>query len=219
MHKKIPLILLATATLLSACNNKIVDEAEKVESQKKEQEYMQEELEAKQLEILEENEITLDEVLEDIDKEKETKKTLDIEKVEEKEEFHDGEEFAQYVSSVLFDYFTGEISAEDYYNFVTKHGSLKHVKDLDTDMKDLMVKSFADIQKLFLEQDLAIKKYKVSELTLDEAGIYGYFYRTLITEEGTELNYVTTIVNEGQNWKYESDVLSHGYKENTKEEG
>lgn len=214
MYKRLSLVFMAlTITLLSGCNDRIVDEANKVNSEKIKHQQEIQDLQDKQLKALEENTTPIEKALETLETEKETKETLENEQIDEQTEFANEEEFAQYVANILFNFFTGDLSPEKYYEFISKHGSLVLLKDINPEKKDVMIKGYADIQRKLIENGTKFVDYKISELTFDETGIYAYFYRTLISEDGEEVNYITTIVKEKNGWKYDSDHLSQGYTE------
>lgn len=213
MYKKIFfLFVISTILVLTACNSKVVEEAKKIEEESSNKENEEEILE-KQLEELEKNKVTVEDAVENINKQREEKKTLEAKYVEEKESFTDIEEFSQYVARILYEFFVYEITAEEYYDFLTKHGSRVLLKNMDPQNKDVIIEGYNHAQNLLKQEGVSFQGYSLSETTLDETGIYGYFYRSLHKEDGTETHYITTIVKEGNEWKFDKDNLSAGYNE------
>jgi hypothetical protein len=166
---------------------------------------------------LEENEVTPEQAIKEREGEREVKETLETKEVEEIESFEDKEEFAQYTARILFEYFTTELSPEQYYDFIINHGSRLMLEDIDPANKENIIKGYANVQSQLVKNGTTFTDYKISEVTVDETGIYAYFYRTLLTDDDEEVNYITTIVKESDGWKFDADDLSQGYIEERKE--
>lgn len=213
MPNKIIIIMsILSIMFLAACNSKIIQEAEKVEEENKAVQLEDKELRKEQEEVLIENENEIDDIVEKIKSERETKSTVDVESVEIKDEYESKEDFAQYVAKILYDFHTKNITAEEYFNFTIEHGSKLLLQGVNPDNKQTMVEGFSHIQNRLNQNDYEYKGYSISEITMDKPGIYGYFYRNIIRED-TELNYITTIVKQGDAWKFDSDQPSSGYNE------
>lgn len=213
MYKKYYATLFLVIIFLTACNDRIIDEAEGIQQLKDNEVIEQEDLRDKQMEALKENETSIHEAVEIALEQREEKSKVEIaENIVEKEKFTNEEEFAQYVAKIMYDFQTQEMTAEEYYNFIMNHGSRVLLSNFDEVNKNLTIEGFSSSQNKMNEHDLEYRGYSLSEITLDEPEIYGYFYRTVIRGE-EELNFLTAIVRQGDKWKFDSDVPSIGYKE------
>ncbi|GLO68291.1 MULTISPECIES: hypothetical protein [Oceanobacillus] len=211
-RKKILYILILFSVFLAACSNNVVDEAKKIREEGQNVEKTETLQEDQQPEYNVQEGSTVHEVKENIDEQREEKETVELEEIEGKESFKNKEEFAQYVARILYDFESKAISPEIYYNFLMSHGSRVFLKDFDDTNKEDIILGYEDLQKLINKVDTHYNGYKISELTLDEPEIYAYFYRSVETEGGMT-NYITTIVKEGDTWKFDNDELSSGYIE------
>lgn len=209
--RKTILISLCLFTL-SACNNKIVEDAQEVKDNNDTKETEEKEKLEEIHETVVEEGATLDEVKEEISTQLEKKTTVDIKEVKKKEEFTEANEFAQYAAAKLYKFQKGILSPNSYYEFIVNFGSRVYLRDVDSKGKKEMIKGFKDLQDSLSDAGTEYNGYKLSEVTKDKTGIYAYFYRVIETTESIQ-SYRTTMVKEGSAWKLDSDILSPGYKE------
>lgn len=201
---------LVLATLLvTGCNNKIVKEAEDVSESNKKLETSvaeeQEEKEKKVKDLYKDLEKPIDEVVEAVEKEK--MKQVDT-KVIEKEFYEDPNEFSKKVAKVLYEFTTGEMSSEGYYEFLKANASNSYIEQYLPEKKEglLFVKN---VQSLLIQKTPELEdKYILTQVSINRTKTEGHFYRELTTVKGEKMYYISTIVKEDGVWKYQDDSPS-----------
>jgi len=204
--------VLTATVLLFGCADSFVEEARKQheESQKQKEEEMQieKEKEREQKEFYEDIESPVEEIVEEnkIDVVA-IQKPMDI---VEKEQYDDPNEFSQYVSKILYEFYTLKLSPEKYYDFLIKYASEETKKQLPSAENATTV--YSAIQDLFRQQSIKGEGYEISEVVFDRFKRSGYFYRKLSTTNGNEY-YITTITLEKDGWKFVDDSPSPPFEE------
>lgn len=205
--KRAILTLSVTAIALTACNDKIVQEAnntsENNEIEVKEKQKKDEELQKKQEEILKDLEKPLDEVISNNELDQVT--LLPLSETEMKETYKNPSELAIHVSDVLFKFYKGELTPEEFYQFLKKYGS-KSVKENLTDKENSII-IYQNVQSLYREKNPDIESFVITEPVLSGSKKEAYFYRKVTSPLGEEYN-VTTLVLEGGSWKFLEDSPS-----------
>lgn len=203
--------MLATSVLLTGCfNSSFEEEAKRVKERK--QELKQEEKvkisnsEKEQKEFYKKLEKPLDEVIWENDLDK----VIEIEPadVQEKATFEDSLEFAQYTSKILYEFYTQQISPEQYYMFLMNHGSSSAKDGLPTKKDAVLI--LTNIQDMYKKQNITGDGYKLTQVILDRLKRDGTFYRKLTTTNGEEY-FITTITKEKEGWKFVEDGPSPPY--------
>ncbi|MDE3841008.1 hypothetical protein C0966_17225 (plasmid) [Bacillus methanolicus] len=210
---KAMLSFLAVCVFLSGCSgDKFTEEVKKTEAKNQEIKKTQKEKEAvdnKELkEFYEDLEKPLDEVIQENDFD--TVKIMDSIKATQQDHFQDGKEFAKYAAQILYQFYTLQISPDQYYEFLVKYGSESVKKDLPS--KEDALNILTNLQNMYKKQNMNGENYVLTEVTYNRFKREGWFYRKVLTTNGEEY-YITTIVKEDEGWKYEDDSPSPPFEE------
>lgn len=211
------LMFATIAFLLSACTeDELVKKAmEMKEEQDKEEiaaENEEKKVAEKQKEILENLEKPINEVLKDNELEKQD--ILNEENsITVKESFSDPTDFARLTGKMLFEFNNSSITPEEYYTFLEKFGSKQVYEDLLKDKKNAIM-IFENIQNIMKEQRVENSSYVLTQISLNQNGKEAYFYRK-VSSDNEDQYYITTLVLEGVEWKYDSDEPSLPFEEDS----
>lgn len=129
-------------------------------------------------------------------------KIVDSIKVVNHEYYQDANEFAQFVAQELYNFYTLQITSEQYYNFLDEYGSKTILKDMPK--REDAIKVIKTIQNEFLRENITGDRYTLSEVIFDRNKNEGHFYRKVITTNGIEY-FITSIKKERDGWKYDKD--------------
>jgi len=130
--------------------------------------------------------------------------------VEHKDAYHDPDEFSKFVAEILFNFYNRGIKAENYYEFLLKYGSESVIENLPT--KEDAIAVYESIQSHYHEQNIMLDSYQITEVKLNHSETEGYFYRKVISTNGTEY-FISTIVKENGVWKFLEDGPSPPFEE------
>lgn len=207
--------ILSSSLAVAGCNNRIVNEANAVGEKNSEMaakaEQEKEQKVESQREIYKEMEKPIDEVIDKIDKDK--KKVVDP-KVIEKATYTNPEEFSKKLGQILYEFSTGELSVDDYYNFLTRNASDDFLSQyLPNESAGTLF--LENVQSLLIDKLPELKKgYTISELTYDRFEKEAYFYRKVTTvKDDKPIYYISTIVKEGDSWKFQDDSPSPPFEQ------
>ncbi|WP_157076603.1 hypothetical protein [Sutcliffiella cohnii] len=206
------LVGLMLVVLLTGClNDRIVQEA-KNKNQSKE-ESSNEELvpqSSDEEEKVDEITKTIEEALEEIEKDK---RTIIPGEFEIKDKYDDETEFAGFVSEQLFKFYNLDLSPKAYYEFLIKHGSTRMKEELEVLNNEIDGIAFlTNIQGLMKDRELAGSHYEITEVELNGGKSEAHFYRKVMAY-GNASYYITTIVKENGVWKYLEDSPSPPFDE------
>lgn len=134
-----------------------------------------------------------------------------------KESYKDRNEFARYISYVLFQYHTLQIDGKSFYQKIKPfmHPQFEEMLPSTTERREQM---FTTVQKLFAEHlNSPIINYEVTEVAYNDNTREGYFYRKYTLKEGNLIFYMTSIaLSEDGEWLLLDDEPAVGYEiENT----
>jgi outer membrane murein-binding lipoprotein Lpp len=201
--------LVLSSLVVAGCNNKIVKEAEDVSESNKKLETnvaeKQEEKEKKAQDLYKDLEKPIDEVVEAVEKEK--MKQVDT-NVVEKASYEDPNEFSKKVAKVLYEFTTGKMSSENYYEFQKASASKSYIEQYLPEEKEglLFVKN---VQSLLIQKTPELEdRYTLTQVSINRTKTEGHFYRELTTIKGEKLYYISTIVKEDGVWKFQDDSPS-----------
>jgi hypothetical protein len=130
--------------------------------------------------------------------------------VVKRDKYEDGNEFSNFVAQVLYQFYTLQISPEDYYTFLQKYGSENTLKNLPKN--ENAITALTTIQDMYKNQNINGDSYVLTKVVYDRFKTEGHFYRKVITTNGEEY-FITTIVKEKNGWKYENDEPAPPYTE------
>lgn len=212
MRKTAVLFSFVTASLLlTGClNSSFEDEAKRVKERKEELRKEEKENKNKSEKALNEyykgQEKPLEEAIleNDLDEVKE----IDPSEVSEKSKFEDAMKFAQYTSRILYEFYTQQISPEQYYNFLISHGSSNVKEELPSEKDAITILSA--LQDMYKKRNITGDGYKLTTIEFDRLKRDGTFYRKVSTTNGEEF-FITTIIKEDEGWKYVEDSPSPPY--------
>jgi hypothetical protein len=117
---------------------------------------------------------------------------------------------AQYSARVLYEFYTFQITSEDYYTFLIQHGSETTVQELPSKEDVLMILN--NLQAM--HKDVRGENYELTEIEFNRLQNEGHFYRKVVTTYGIEY-FITTIKKEEKSWKFVQDEPSPPYVERT----
>ncbi|QCJ45478.1 hypothetical protein FAY30_26425 (plasmid) [Bacillus sp. S3] len=208
---KILASVLTASVLLTGCfNSSFEQEAKKVKERKvelKKEEKIKKSNDIKeQKEFYKKLEKPLDEVI--VENDLDQVKEIEPKEVQEKTTFEDSVEFAQYTSKILYDFYTQQISSEQYYKFLMDHGSTSVKDELPTEKDAITI--LTNIQDMYKKQNITGDGYKLTHVAVDRLKRDGTFYRKVITTNGEEY-FLTTITKENKGWKFIEDSPSPPY--------
>jgi hypothetical protein len=143
------------------------------------------------------------EIVDSMDKEEVKENTFSL---SVKKKYTDANEFAIFVGDTLRQFYEGKISPEQYYDFIQKYGS-STLKIIEPSNKDEAVAVYTNVQELLKKKVSNMNNYVISTVQIDDTGLEGYFYRQWETSQEV-ICYITTIVKDGDVWKYQSDQPS-----------
>ncbi|RHW35976.1 hypothetical protein D1B31_17970 [Neobacillus notoginsengisoli] len=217
--KRIFTSFLAASLLLTGCfNSKFEEEAKRVKQKKeelqKEEKANKSKSQKEEVDFYKKLEKPLEETIleNDLDEVKE----MDTKEVQEKPVFEDGTEFAQYTGKVLYEFYTQQITPEEYYKFLKSYGSISVNEELPTEKDALTI--LATIQDMFKKQNITGDGYKITQVEFNHSKRNGTFYRKVTTTNGEEY-FLTSIIKENGGWKYVEDSPSPPYSLSDAEEG
>jgi hypothetical protein len=191
---------------LVGCSDSFTENAMKVNENNLKEQKSSEEAAKKQQEKQKELYKSMEKPLKEVIKENDLdKKNLLTKKLVVQEEYTDEKEFAKYVGKILFDLHHSKISPEEYYKFLQKYGSQNAKNAMPT--KEDAIALLSGIQDYYKSKQIIGHEYFISDVTLNKTKREGYFYRKVITNIGEEY-FITTIVKEGEKWKFEEDSPS-----------
>ncbi|PMC36245.1 hypothetical protein CJ195_15640 [Bacillus sp. UMB0899] len=130
-----------------------------------------------------------------------------------KESFSDPTDFARLTGKMLFEFNNSSITPEEYYTFLEKFGSKQVYEDLLKDKKNAIM-IFENIQNIMKEQRVENSSYVLTQISLNQNGKEAYFYRK-VSSDNEDQYYITTLVLEGVEWKYDSDEPSLPFEEDS----
>jgi hypothetical protein len=126
--------------------------------------------------------------------------------------FDSASDFAQYSARVLYEFYTFQITSEDYYTFLIQHGSETTVQELPSKEDVLMILN--NLQAM--HKDVRGENYELTEIEFNRLQNEGHFYRKVVTSYGNEY-FITTIKKEENRWKFVQDEPSPPYVGRTQE--
>lgn len=147
-------------------------------------------------------------------------------KVEEKEvslkvpdtqdKFEDPNSFSQYISHLLFLYYSNEINGAEFYKKTKKYMSTDFLNSLPKHESE-RIDTFTELQKLFNDQITSpVQSYQLTKLTINERAKEATFYRKFTLANGERIYYKTSITKEDDYWLLNDDKPSANYEvENT----
>jgi hypothetical protein len=203
--------------LLGGCSNAVVEQANKAPKSNDKVESKKQKDEGTKIQ-LHDTQRTPKEIVDSMDKEEVTENTLSL---SAKEEYTDANEFAIFVGDTLRQFYEGKMSPEQYYDFIQKYGS-STLKIMEPSKKDEAVVVYTNVQELLKKKFSNTGNYVISTVDIDSTGIEGHFYRQWETSEEV-ICYITTIVKQGDVWKYQGDqpstpvVITNKLKEQSEE--
>jgi hypothetical protein len=150
----------------------------------------------------------LERPLEEVIKENEldSVNTVDVIDISPDLTFGSASDFAQYAASVLYEFYTSQISSEDFYTFLIQHGSETTVQELPSKEDALMILN--NLQAMYKE--VRGENYELTEIEFNRLQNEGHFYRKVVTTNGFEY-FITTITKEENSWKFVQDEPSPPY--------
>lgn len=210
--------LAAACLLLSGCSGgKFVEEVEKTEVKNNEVEKEKKAKKAydekEQKEMYEKLEKPMDEVIMENDLDSVT--IMDSIEFTKQDQYQDGREFAKFAAQVLYQFYTLQITSEQYYEFLKDYGSERVLKELPTEEDAITILS--TLQGMYKKQNIAGENYVLTEVSYDRLKKDGSFYRKVLTTNGMEY-FFTIIVKEKDVWKYEEDSPSPPFIESKTQE-
>jgi len=215
LRKILLFTILSSSIAVAGCNNPIVNEAnvvgEKNSQKAAKAEQEKEQKVESQREIYKEMDKPIDEVIDKIEKDK--KKVVDP-KVIEKSTYTNPEEFSKKLGQVLYEFSTGKLSVEEYYSFLNRNASDDFLNQYLPN-KSAGTLFLENVQSLLIEKLPELKEeYTISELTYDRFEKEAYFYRKVTTvRDDQPIYYISTIVKEGDNWKFQDDSPSPPFEQ------
>lgn len=123
-----------------------------------------------------------------------------------KEVYTDPDELARFASDLLYNFYRGDIKANDYVVFLENYGSENAKELLLIGKHDEDVKLMNSIQSRIRDQGIEYASYEVSKVQIE--GKKGVFYRKLTTSTGLQAFYRTELIKEDGNWYFHNDELS-----------
>jgi hypothetical protein len=123
----------------------------------------------------------------------------------QKEQYKDGSEFAKFAGHMLYQFYTLQISPDQFYEFLKKYGSKNTLKKTPTKKDSITI--LTSLQDMFKKQNITGENYLLTEVIYNQLKREGRFYRKVLTTNGEEY-YITTIVKENGEWKYDEDSPS-----------
>lgn len=123
-----------------------------------------------------------------------------------KDVYTNPDDLARFASDILFNFYRGDIGAEDYVIFLEQYGS-KQVKgeSLTGDHKE-DVKLMDSIQSRIRDEGIEYASYEVSKVKME--GKIAVFYRKLNTSTGLQAFFKTTLIKEDGHWYFHNDEPS-----------
>ncbi|MFD1736244.1 hypothetical protein ACFSCX_06655 [Bacillus salitolerans] len=207
MIKRITLFILLL--LVTGCNQKIIEDVNRVEKQEKTKQEKTLTIEEEQKEILKNVEKPLEEVVQE--NELESKKTIETE-FQTVEQYLDPTDFSKRISYELFMFSNGKKSTTDFVDILMTFSS-KSFHDEWLQDKNAAIQMFNNVQGMMMEENVFPVSYEITEITLSQSRNEAYFYRKVISRSQGELYYITTIVKENGEWKLADDSPSPPYQE------
>ncbi|MCM3390571.1 hypothetical protein LG296_19655 (plasmid) [Ureibacillus chungkukjangi] len=130
-----------------------------------------------------------------------------------KDIFTDKTEASQYFSYLLFQYHSSIIDGTTFYQKISPYISPKFEELLPKSIKE-RESMYESLQELFKEQlNSKITNYEMTEVTYDEMGNEGYFYRKYTLENGKDVFYKTRITKaDNKAWLLIDDEPTNGYE-------
>lgn len=209
MNKKSILTTAVTCAILTGCGlfPKEVERVEALKEQNKIEEQNQEEKIEEQNQKYSETARPLEEVIEENDLDK----MVELESIdgEEKDTYDNPEDLSKYVSQKLYDFYTLQLSPEQYYQFLVQYGSQNVVNSLPS--KKDAISIFTSLQSNYRELNITGDGFTITNITLNRMNQEGFFYRKVNSTNGEEF-FITTVVKEGNEWKYDNDSPSPPYR-------
>jgi hypothetical protein len=147
---------------------------------------------------------TREETLKQIDKK--NVGPANTEEIVVKDAYTDPDELARFASDLLFNYYRGDIHAEDYVVFLEKYGSSDIKKQLLTGKHDEDVKLMASVQSKIRDQGIDYVTYEISKARVE--GNKAEFYRKMTASNGLQAFYRTELIKENGHWYFHNDEPS-----------
>lgn len=207
------LLLLFIGLLLVSCSNdsKVVKDAKEMSNEKEVKQEVEKQKEKEQEEFYEEIAVPIEESLSQTEKDKMSLVTNDY---ENKEQYNDELEFAKYVSKQIFDFYNLQLTPEEYYTFIKNHGAADLKSELEfINNEEEAILFFTNVQGLLKDQKMISTKYEITEVNLNSGRSEGFFYRREQLAQAQPAYYITTIVKEGEFWKYLDDSTAPPFEE------
>lgn len=205
--KKIRLIisLLFCSTVLVGCfEDKIIQNAEKVNDSNTEKEIIekekQEALEKKQQEIFDQKNISPEQALDNSSKEQVEVQENDF---IIRENYTDPNELAAYVANIMYRLQNNDLPKEEYISFIDKYASdvFKEKYFSDENYKKELVDNLYNVLQ---QKESFTKSYKISK-TIKSNPFEVYAYRIEIKSNGQHDYYITTLHKKNNVWKFSGD--------------
>jgi hypothetical protein len=152
----------------------------------------------------------LDEVIKE--NELDSVNTVDVMDISPDLTFGSASDFAQYTASVLYEFYTSQITSEDYYTFLIQYGSETTVQELPSKEDALMILNNLQAS----HKDVRGENYELTEIEFNRLQNEGHFYRKVVSTNGIEY-FITTITKEENSWKFVQDEPSPPYVERNEE--
>lgn len=126
-----------------------------------------------------------------------------------KDSYNNPDELATYVGKVLFDFYKGEMTPEQYLTFINKFGSEDMKANNLTGNPEDDVEIVKAIQEASATQTINYAKYEISGAVIDESGDEALVYRRIQLANGTFHFFKTVLKKEEGNWYFDSDDASN----------
>lgn len=215
--KKMLLTFSVAALALTACNDKLVQEAKKTDQNNalatEEKKRDQEDLEKKQEEILKELEKPIDEVISN--NELDQVDLLSLSNFQVKDSYENPSELAIHAGETLFRFYKGDMDPEEFYQFLMKYGSESMRADLQDKENSILI--FENVQSLYREKNPGIDSFVITTPILSGTKKEAYFYRKVVSKTSEEFNISTLVLEDGA-WKFKEDSPSPPFEISKEEE-
>ncbi|MFD5853586.1 hypothetical protein ACFWGC_25980 [Cytobacillus pseudoceanisediminis] len=167
------------------------------------------EISKEQKDILENMDKTTEEAV--LENELNSKKEIPIIVPKNKSEFKDPDEFSQYISSIFFSFYKGDLSPEDLLDHLIRNGHPDYLAQLPKERKN-QIATLEFLQQKYTEQlKSPIVSYAITDLQYQQRAGEAVFYRKYILENQKEIYSISILKKKGDTWLLFDDGPSAPY--------